>query len=638
MTSKQTITLTIAILIGVFSYDSFAQNNTSNDVVTKNYTLPKAKTVDISKVKTDWYGSLKNIKEPQVGNKSYREYLKDLKIEIANKYPRKYQKSIENNNNIFVTDTPKVLKGFESNEFSYAVPLDNTVAISNDNILISAKNANIYIFDVKKDTLLKKISLTAFTDTNKVVNILYDPKLLYDPKENKFILVYLSGMNDSTTHIVVAFSATADPTGKWNYYYIEGNPLNDVSWSDFPAIALSNDELFITMNLLKNSETWQNSFKRSIIWQIGKLEGYKGDSIKTKLWSNINFNNKPIRNLFPVQGGSNLTGPNMYFLSNRNFTIQNDTIFMIQITNNQFSNPSININYMLTEKCYGAPPTANQPKNLTLQTNDARVLGGFIENNKIQFVANTIDTATGNAAIFHGIIRDVKNINSKVYSNIIYDKLLDYGYPNISYTGTSKDEDYSIITFNHTSPYENPGFSAMFFEKENSYSKAIMLKRGTNFLLYYDKNERWGDYSGSQRKYNEPGKVWVTGTFGKKQKVGLVNYNIGSTWVAQLEAPFIAKKDIPVPPPSEFKALAYPSPSNDIVNIKFDLPDNKSIRVTIYDRQNKLVKLLYDGVAKGGYNILTFSTNPLNAGMYFVNINDDKNNIMYSQKIVVTKN
>ena len=56
------------------------------------------------------------------------------------------------------------------------------------------------------------------------------------------------------------------------------------------------------------------------------------------------------------------------------------------------------------------PPNAMQPTYQThglLATNDARVLGAFLENDKIQFVHNTMDTATGHCAVYHGIISNV---------------------------------------------------------------------------------------------------------------------------------------------------------------------------------------------------------------------------------------
>ncbi|MBL0052360.1 MAG: hypothetical protein IPP29_13025 [Bacteroidetes bacterium] len=44
-------------------------------------------------------------------------------------------------------------------------------------------------------------------------------------------------------------------------------------WTDFPMMALTNDELFITVNLLYPDSSWQTGFNETIIWQVNKHDG-----------------------------------------------------------------------------------------------------------------------------------------------------------------------------------------------------------------------------------------------------------------------------------------------------------------------------------------------------------------------------
>src|SRR6478735_5561522 len=97
-------------------------------------------------------------------------------------------------------------------------------------------------------------------------------------------------------------------------------------------ISLSKNELFLSINLLYNDSTWQAGFVETIVWQINKKNGYSGQTLNTTLHSNIGYNGKAIRNLCPVKGGSKLNSPNMYFISNRNLASQNDTVFLVNIT------------------------------------------------------------------------------------------------------------------------------------------------------------------------------------------------------------------------------------------------------------------------------------------------------------------
>ncbi len=53
-----------------------------------------------------------------------------------------------------------------------------------------------------------------------------------------------------------------------------------------------------------------------MIWQIDKQSGYDGDSIMTELWHNVKYENKFIRNLHPVKGGTGPYGDEIYFENN----------------------------------------------------------------------------------------------------------------------------------------------------------------------------------------------------------------------------------------------------------------------------------------------------------------------------------
>src|SRR5690606_38466729 len=112
---------------------------------------------------------------------------------------------------------------------------------------------------------------------------------------------------------------------------LPGNPLNNNLWSDYPLIAITKKELFFTVNLLYEDSTWQKGFVETLIWQMRKDSGYVGKNLAAHLHSDIKYNNRPLRNICPVKGGSRTYGPSMYFLSNRNFAAQNDSVFLLKI-------------------------------------------------------------------------------------------------------------------------------------------------------------------------------------------------------------------------------------------------------------------------------------------------------------------
>jgi hypothetical protein len=575
--------------------------------------------VNLANITVDFKPVLQNIEAPVPGGNSYASFLLEQKQKIKTA-PNAAKKTAAQSN----AEDPFVLAGFEGNAYDGSVPCDNDVAISNDNMLVSVANSTIYMFDLNQDSLIKSISLEAFSDTLGLPANKYDPKVRYDPKADRFIMVFLSGSSSTSTDIIVCFSETNDPTGNWFLYSIAGNPFSDSSWSDYPIIALTDDELFITVNLLNDDtlntpDSWKYLFKESVIWQINKQSGYSGATLQTKLYNDIKLDNRAIRNLCPIQGGATTTGPNIYLLSNRNFDLANDTFFILEVTNT-YDNPNTQllIDYRISSTPYGLAPDGQQSNNHFLMTNDSRILGGFIENDKIHFVMNCLNPDTARSAIYHGIVNNISG--SKTFSgNIIGNESLDYGYPNISYTGKYAGDEEAIINFNHTSLDTIAGVSAMFYNgTTQEYSERMSLKTGDSYVnVLPGGNERWGDYSGSQRKYNEPGKVWITGFFGTRRQTGGPAFSrMNWTWVGALQSPDTAAV-AGINEKKNFSGMkTYPNPSSDIFTTEFELQESAFINIELVNAEGKQVKMLFQDKAKKGKNKFSFATDHLANGAY----------------------
>jgi len=609
------------------------------------YTVKKIKTFDPKQVKADHQLSIQSLEAPSPDGDSYRSYLMRLKNDIEKRYPRKNARGASSADPIY---NPTMIRDFgcfngpNLDRINLGgTPNDNTLAVSNDNILISSYNTRIYFHDLDADTPMYRpnpfvttISFAEFAMENDSVTTSapFDPKLLYDPDADRFVLVFLSGRTPDDSKNVVAFSSTNNPMDPWNVYELTGNPKGNRTWTDYPAIALTEGELFLTINLLRENEPWQTGFEETIIWQMDKQAGYDGlDSLPSKWWGNINFGGKPIRNLSPVQGGKGLVGPDIWFLSNRNFDIKNDTIFMVHITGDLADqNAQSEVKFGLSTIPYGAPPNAKQADNHIFDTNDGRVLGAFIDGKHVQFVANTIDTTSGQAAVFHGIINDIEQSQPSAETEIITHASMDIGYPNIAATGNANGDYSSIIGFDHSSPTDFAGFSAIYYNGNNEYSEIVMLIEGENYVdrlsspqqgrLY----ERWGDYFGIQRMYNDPRRVWTCGYYGMS--------NTGnSIWMAELSThdyvSSIAEKQAAKP-------KLYPNPANDRISLEFELDKKDHYQFDLVDLNGRLVVQLGKDYLHEGLHEISFAPFYLKAGTYLLNVSNSTG-IMSSQKLVI---
>jgi len=297
--------------------------------------------------------------------------------------------------------------------------------------------------------------------------------------------------------------------------------------------------------MLKENTSWQEGFKGSIVWQIPFEAGFNGDSIlNTTMYDDILFEGNNIRNLTPVQqyADQNIKVKGMTFLSDRNFDIQNDSLFIVHISEEN----KLTTHVRQLPQPYGMPPNGIQaddnPNDETdgLQTNDARFLAAVSYTNSsgdeyVEFVGNTKNFANNRSGIYHGIIKGTEITNpsmSTISTNIISVDSLDFGYPNIVYTHNGQNcHEGTFIAFNHTSATTFAGVSGIRHTNHSGYSEIVRLKEGDDYVRRIQGSyERWGDYFGLQTDNLRPYQVWTAGFYGTEGKKS-------STWFSQIKMP-----------------------------------------------------------------------------------------------------
>lgn len=599
----------------------------------ETFVFEKRGTLVFGDMPRSWHANVYSKEAPYPGSDSYRNYIHQLKqLRYGNQLNTPAPSNVKS---VKQTNSEQAIYslGFEGNFFG-GIPNDNDIAISNDGKIVSVSNSDMFVFD-ETGTTLFDMALADFADSLGLLGNSYDPKVLYDPTEDRFILIFLNGNTADTTDIVVCFSQTNDPLLGWNIYNLTGNPFNNNAWSDFPMVSITEQDFFVTVNHINSdSASWQTGFMQSVIWQVQKSEGYTGDPISSVVHGDVNYEGKPIRNLLPVQGGFDVKDHEMYFISNRNFDMANDSFFVVKIAESltQNSTPNFSVQAVLANQDYGMPPDAQQTAFAFLQTNDARPLSGIIENGTIHFVGNTVRPTTDKASIYHGKINTLAS-NWSVDLEILEDDFLEYGYPNLSFTGQTYFDEQLIISFNHTSIDSLPGVSAVFYDVEDGYSERLHLVSGTSFVNVISGNfERWGDYTGSQKKYNEPGTVWLSGFMGYRNNDVLLNKNQHKTFIAKLVSPdSLATK---IQERAILNESLYPNPVANQFFFQFELEAANQLIFELYDMQGKLIDKLLEEKLKQGRHEFLFSLNALTDGVYMLSISNQHNELMFSQKIV----
>lgn len=613
---------TLFALSGVLFSGLFAQ--TASYKTYDYQPVPRASVVHFDQLGPDYAPELKFLEAP-VGGPWYKQYLRQQKEASDLLYPRKEAGLGERG----LALPPVLLTEFAGNNSSSSTPLDNHLAVSNGNQIVSVINRHVAIKNPEGSWLGAATLDNFFISLGLSINK-FDPRILYDPEQDRFILFAIGGNSSIESWVLVAFSQTNDADGAWNAYKIEGTPFPNGTWADYPIVALSNKEVFVTCNSVKDAQPWETGFFESLIWQIDKMKGYAGEPLAVKLWSEIEFEGQRIRNLCPVKSASGQTEDKMYFLSNRNFAVLNDSIFILEMNGTQ-NDPgvSLDVDVRKSSTAYSVPPNALQPADF-LATNDARVLDAFQLGDQIQFVGNCKDTLTGQAAIYHGIVDNLSGTRD-VSGYVVTGGLDDVGYPSIAWVGIEEGDQDAIIVASHSSLSRFPGCSALYFDNDRQHSEWVTIKEGVNSINMQPNVdvERWGDYSGNQRKYDEPGVVWCSSSYGKSNKDN-------DTWIGSLASPnwFSSTRE----EKQEAATLdVFPVPASDRVNLEFEVRGATRIRISLTDMSGRLVRVfLEDRPKQEGKASFSFATDPLPDGMYILSVQGDGKTLA-SKKIVVNR-
>jgi len=592
----------LIILLAVFSTALYAQLVSSSTI---RY-FPLKIVYDLDPAADHWTPILKNQKLPKPHPGTDAKTIREIKKSLDAKF--RSLRIASSGNKTSTANAPVLLNNFTANGFNLYVPNDNDVAISNAGFVSSVNNTMIYGKNTVTNQIYNSITLHSLVASLGLTQEEFDPKVVYDPTADRFILAMLNGFNDTTSAIILGFSQTNVAWGLWNFYILPGDALGNNLWSDFPMISVSNEELFISVNLLYNDSTWQAGFNQSIIWQVKKDLGYNGQTLQTQLHSNINYNGSVIRNLCPVKGDIATYGPGTWFVSNRNFSAGNDTIFLLHVTDTIGSTTQqVTVQALTSPLQYRMPLDADQLGSAEkLIVNDARIMGAFLHDDNIQFVATTLDTLSGYDGIYHGKISQVSSA-PVITANIYTVPNTDIAYANIAYAGTSLGDERSLFSFLYASTTLYPGTAAAVWDGL-TYSPHVVLRPGSAACNMLIGDERWGDYTGCQTRYNQPGNVWINGSY-------TIFNGVTRTWIGEYTVNTATGMNDAV---NKNEALVFPNPTLDLTTVQFNSPESGRITVRIYDNSGKMVHQLFHGSVMAGENAISFKTEALAAGMYQV--------------------
>jgi PKD repeat protein len=411
-----------------------------------------------------------------------------------------------------VIDTPTMFSKFEANRSNGSVPPDNTIGVSHQGFVISAVNSNILIGNAKGDITTRQ-PLADFFRKLRLSSNYFDPKIIYDQKERRFIVISLVSSNPSLSHVAIAVSKSEDPGLGWNFYKVKGDLENDDLWFDYPNVAVNNKEIFITGNMFTGVEP--NRFRYSAIIQIDKNSVYKGETMKLKHYTSLKNDGGGLYfNLTTSAVAYNTTLTNqMLFVTTRSGGSESIAVTEMKGTIDEGSTFSTVAAVPVPK--YSVSPRAGMKDNPDkLQTGDNRVMYALLKNRTIHFVFNAL--VNGSAGIFYGRY----NLDNKTIEQDYYSEPESFlAFPSIAELDVKNESNQMIIHFLRSNSAIFPEMAAVKVDGESSnfeWSNSVLIRQGQSAVTALTGDERWGDYSSSATRFNENygTEVWVNGCYG----------------------------------------------------------------------------------------------------------------------------
>jgi PKD repeat protein len=415
--------------------------------------------------------------------------------------------------------TPVVLKTFNANAFNGSRPPDNSMAISDEGFVVSVINSAVAYYNANGTQLMGNMNFNNFLSSLGLSGFFFDPKVIYDPIEDKFIMVVLSGSSPATSTVVVAFSVSQNPADGWYFYTFNGSFLGN-NWFDYPNLGISEHDLFVTGNLFSAND----DFSRSVVLQIKKADGFIGGELDWESFNNVQ-NGAGFSAFTIVPAGYGYDGgygPGIFMVSNGSFG--GGQVYLYEITDSVNAVQQLN-SFVINAPNYSSPGSAlQQGSNDVLDTGGNRIRNAFYNNGLVHFVYS-VDHSNGFSGVrYHRLNASTLNLQTKTFG--LPQK--DLTYPTVAPFGMADSSQSVMITYLQSSSTTFPGIGAVNCDEAMNFSSGITVKNGESPINpSNDTEERWGDYSGGGRRHNSlyPN-AWFVGCYGKNTDYG--------TWIFEL--------------------------------------------------------------------------------------------------------
>lgn len=170
-----------------------------------------------------------------------------------------------------VSSPPPILAFDGGLDDNTSIPPDTAGAVGLDHVF-NPLNNNVTVF-TRGGTALSVVKLDRFWADPGTSLSTFDPRVVYDPFEHRFIFVTMANGERPDSALLIAVSKTGDPTGEWATAEIQVDPQEQGEvWLDYPSVGFTADKITVQVNLFTRPG---NRFAGSSIYVWDKASFYE---------------------------------------------------------------------------------------------------------------------------------------------------------------------------------------------------------------------------------------------------------------------------------------------------------------------------------------------------------------------------
>ncbi len=523
------------------------------------------------------------------------------------------------------------------------VPPD-PIAAAGPNHLVNVVNTSIEWF-TKTGQKMNSESLKNFFNPLSPLTGMFDPKVIYDQYNNRFIIVALeqtdvaNGASGNTSKIYIAVSDDDDPNGIWYFHAIDSKiNFNGIDhWADYPGLAVGTDAIYITANEFKYAADGGN-YGASYLWIVNKNPFYSGGSAV------VNYYNAPA--LAGIKGttmqpahmfNSPPSNVGTFLVSYSGLHSGADSYLSIITVENPLSSPTFTNTYAkmgvvdnLNIDIPGAPQLGTSE---LIETNDRRALNAVFRNNNL-WVSTTVTPPSGadinQATAFWAQLNtsDLNNISASDFGTVGGEDIATGAYTFFPSIAVDKDGNMGIA-FAATAPTIYPGAyftGRLSSDPAGTVRASQTLAAGVDYYIRKlgSTRNRWGDYSGLSVSPDDDQTFWAYNEYALSR--GTVYNNEDGRWGTRYGSFVISSSPLPPVFTSVMPDQAV-NEGSDLQYIYRAYDPNVNSVEPVYSLVSKISHASIDSIGglfsfspdfnqAGVYNVIVRASNPNNPSLY----------------------